>query len=300
MLKQIGVEPHYFPEISRNEILDKIENFEILFIRSKTIVDKELLQKAKSLKIVGRAGAGIDNLDMERIEQNGVIAINAPEGNRDAVAEHTMGLMLSLLHNINKSHIEITHKKWDREGNRGTELSSKTVGIIGYGNMGKALIKRLKSFRCKVLVFDKYIKDYEYGHQQKASLTEIQDQCDVISLHIPLTPETKGFVNDEFISAFRNDIYLINTARGEVVENEAIVNQLKSGKLLGAALDVLENEKIESLNGGELGTFEFLISSDKVILTPHVAGWSKESYYKINKVLVDKLEEKLKKLFLQS
>lgn len=296
MLKNIGVEPHYYPKVTRKEIIDRISNFDILFIRSKTKVDSNLLQHANKLKVIGRAGSGMDNLEIDWIESKGIAAINAPEGNRDAVAEHTMGLLLALLNNIYRANKEVSNKIWDRESNRGVELGNKTVGIIGYGNVGKALVKRLKAFECKVLIYDKYIKEYEFGYEQKASLKEVFEKCDIISLHVPLTDETRGWVNDDFLNSFKQNIYLINTARGEVVVNSAIVKHLKSGKLLGVALDVLENEKLDSLMDKGLQDFNYLIKTDKVILTPHVGGWSVESYYKINKVLVEKLEEVLMKL----
>ncbi|MDH5367040.1 MAG: NAD(P)-binding domain-containing protein [Cyclobacteriaceae bacterium] len=296
MLKNIGVEPHYHPKSTREEIIDRISNFDILFIRSKTKVDSNLLQHANKLKVIGRAGSGMDNLEVDWIEKNGIKVINAPEGNRDAVAEHTMGLLLALLNKINRANKEVSNKIWDRESNRGVELSNRTIGIIGYGNMGKALVKRLKAFQCEILIYDKYIKEFEFGYEQKVTLPEIFEKCDIISLHIPLTDETRCCVNDDFINSFKQNIYLINTARGEVVVNSAVVKHLKSGKLLGAALDVLENEKLDSLTDNELEHFNFLVNSDNVILTPHVGGWSVESYYKINKVLVEKLEEVLKKL----
>ena len=294
MLREIDVEPNYSPKINREEIIASIEDYDMMIIRSKTKVDAELLQNAKKLKVVGRAGAGIDNLDEDYLRNSNIKIINAPEGNRDAVAEHTMGLLLSLLNNINKSDKEVRKKIWDREGNRGVELSGKTVGIIGYGNMGKELLKRLKAFRCKVLIYDKYLKDFEYGHQQKATLKQIQEKCDIITLHVPLTEETIGWLDHDFFNGFSKSIFLVNTARGEVVKNDAVVSSLKSGKLLGASLDVLENEKLNSLNEDELNNFNYLTSSDKVVLTPHIAGWSKESYFKINKVLVDKMEDILK------
>lgn len=294
MLRNIDVEPEYQPEITREEIIEAITQYDIMVIRSKTKVDEELIEKADNLKVIARAGAGIDNLDEEVLRKKGIAIINAPEGNRDAVAEHTMGMLLSLLNNITKSDKEVRNKIWDREGNRGVELSGKTVGVIGYGNMGKELVKRLLAFRCNVLIYDKYIKDYEYGHQQKASLKQIQKQCDIVTLHVPLTDETIGWVDDDFLNSFEKNIYVVNTARGEVIKNSAIVNKLKSGKLLGACLDVLENEKLNTLNGDDLVDFNYLCSTDNVLLTPHIAGWSMESYYKINKVLVDKLEEGLK------
>ena len=296
MLQNIGVESYYKPKITREEIISEIADYDFLFIRSKTRVDSDLLRNANKLKVIGRAGSGTDNLDLEWIENKGIQVINAPEGNQDAVAEHTIALLLSIINNVVKSDKEVRTRLWDREGNRGEELSSKTVGIIGYGYMGKAVVKRLKAFRCNILVYDKYIKDYEFGHQQKVELNEIFDKCDVISFHVPLTEETRGWVDSEFIKRFRKNIHLINTARGEIVKNRALVEHLNNGKLKGVALDVLQNEKIQELSMEELKDFEFLATSEKTILTPHIGGWSKESYYKINKVLVDKLETIVSKL----
>lgn len=293
MLNDIGVETTYLPNITRIEIRKTISDYDCLVIRSKTFVDEDLLQNASRLKYICRAGAGIDNLDVEWIKERGITIYNAPEGNRDAVAEHTMGLLLALLNNIIIGHNEVKKRKWDREGNRGVELNNKTVAIIGYGNMGKAVTKRLAAFGCKVLVYDKYIKEFEYGHQHKANMEEVFEQADIVSLHVPLTEETLGWVNENFIKKFHKEIYLINTARGEIVKNEALVNAIKKGTVIGAALDVLEKEEITKLTESEQLSFDYLANSNRVIITPHVAGWSSESYYKINKVIVDKLEEGL-------
>lgn len=294
LLKDIGVTPIYKPTITRLEIKSEIELHDVLFIRSKTKVDQELLQHAQKLRVVGRAGAGIDNLDEAYLKQQGIEIINAPEGNRDAVAEQTVGMLLSLFHNIVKAHLEVIAKKWDREGNRGVELAGKTLGIIGYGNMGSALAKRLSAFGCTVLAYDKYRDNYADQYCNAVSLEEIYKSADILSMHVPLTDETRGWVNDEFVNNFQKPIYFLNLARGEVVSLKALKRGLEEKKILGAALDVLENEKLATLDNEQSKIFDYLCQSSNVIMTPHIGGWSQESYFKINKVLVQKLEFVLK------
>jgi len=291
LLKDIGVTATYLPQITRQEIIDQLSEYEVLFIRSKTHVDEDLLQNAHKLKIVGRAGAGIDNLDETYLSSKNIAVINAPEGNRDAVGEQTIGMLLSLMHNIHKSHLEVISKTWDRAGNRGIELAGKTVGIIGYGNMGKAFAKRLSGFGCTVLAYDKYRKEFEDEFCTAASLSEIHTSADILSLHVPLTDETRGWIDDDFFSAFKKSIYFLNLARGEIASLNAVKNALEQGKLLGAALDVLENEKLDTLNLEQEKVFEYLSKAANVILTPHIGGWSHESYIKINEVLVNKLNQ---------
>jgi len=289
MLKELNVQVDYCPELTRKEIIDRILDYDILFIRSKTQVDEELLTKADKLKIVGRAGAGIDNLDEVYLSNKGISIINASEGNRDAVGEHTIGMLLALLNNVVKAHTQVALKKWDREGNRGVELSEKTVGIIGYGNMGRAFAQRLSGFGCRVLAFDKYLVDYSDEYITEVSLNEIYEQADIVSLHIPLTSETKGWIDDDFISKFSKPFFFLNLARGEVAKLSSIRRAIASGAMRGAALDVLENEKLDELTTGQQEDFTYLTSQPNVILTPHIGGWSFESYKKINKVLTSKL-----------
>jgi D-3-phosphoglycerate dehydrogenase len=289
LLKEINVIPVYKPDISREEIIEQIVDFEILFIRSKTKVDRSLLAKASKLKIVGRAGAGIDNLDEVYLADKGIQIINAPEGNKDAVGEQTIAMLLSLMHNVVKSHLEVTRGKWDREGNRGVELSGKIVGIIGYGNMGKAVAQRLSSFGCTVLAYDKYLIDYQDQYCQAVSLQTIFNSADILSLHVPLIDETYGWVDDDFFNKFKKPIYFLNLSRGEIVVLPSLVNAIKCNEVKAAALDVLQNEKLNTLNKEQQECFDFLSSSSNVILTPHIGGWSHESYFKINQVLINKL-----------
>ena len=293
LIRDVGMEPDYRPLISRDEILGVISNYEGLIIRSKTRVDKELIDKATRLRFVARAGAGIDNLDEALLQQRSIAILNAPEGNRNAVGEHCMGLLLSLLHNIVKSDTEVRQGIWDREGNRGYELSGKTVGLIGYGFMGTSFAQKLKAFGCEVIFYDKYKLHASDGFARQATMEELFERVDVLSLHVPLTHETNGLVNEDYLSKFEKNIFFINTARGEVTKLSAIRYGLESGKIRGAALDVLENEKINKLSGEALDNFKYLINSNKTILTPHVAGWSFESYKMINTVLIDKIKQEI-------
>ncbi len=289
LLLQIGVKPTYRPTISRAEILEQIGEYEGLLIRSKTNVDKELVDKASRLEFIGRAGAGLDKIDVEYVESKGIEILNAPEGNRDALAEHAVGLLLSLLNNINSADAEVRNWIWDREGNRGIELSDKTVGIIGYGYMGQAFVQRLRAFDCRVLVYDKYKKGFGTKNVEEVSLEKMFSKADILSLHIPLTEETNGWIDKEFFNRFRKDIYLLNTARGEIVPIKDILNLLDVGKIKGAALDVLEKEKFDQLTKTQKENFEDLFTRKNVVLSPHVGGWTFASYKRINEVLVGKI-----------
>ncbi|ELR68224.1 D-3-phosphoglycerate dehydrogenase [Fulvivirga imtechensis AK7] len=289
LLSDAGFEADYRPDISREEIKHLIARYEGLIIRSKTKVDAELLRQAGRLRFVARAGAGIDNLDVDALNQRGIKIINAPEGNRNAVGEHCVAMLLALLNNVAKADKEVRRGVWDREGNRGYELQGKTVGLLGYGHMGQAFAQKLGSFACKVLAYDKYKRDYTDGHAQEASMEEIYESADIFSIHVPLTAETRSMVGGAYMKRFKKNVFLINTARGEILPLKDICEAIASGKILGAALDVLENEKLNSLTVEQQKYFEFLVNSDKTILTPHVAGWSFESYEKINRVLVDKI-----------
>ncbi len=293
LLESIGWEYDYQPGMGREDILRVIPAFEGLIIRSKTKVDRQLVSKARALKFIGRAGAGIDNLDVPVIEEAGIAILNAPEGNRNAVAEHTLGLVLGLLNNIVKSDDEIRHRKWDREDNRGLELAGKTVGLLGYGFMGMAVAEKLACLGCKVLAYDKYKKKCSDRFATQVDMEEIYKEADIFSIHVPLTMETKQLINTAYLDRFEKPIFLINTARGEIVDLEGLITSIEQGKVRAAALDVLENEKPAHMDGNQLITFNKLIKSEKIILTPHVAGWSLESYKKINEVLVGKIQAEI-------
>ncbi|MDB4448156.1 phosphoglycerate dehydrogenase [Roseivirga sp.] len=289
LLSQIGMASVYAPNASREEILDQIGDFEGLLIRSKTTVDKELIDRARHLEFIGRAGAGLDKIDVDYVESKGIEILNAPEGNRDALAEHAVGMLLSLLNNINSADAEVRNWIWDREGNRGVELSDKTVGIIGYGYMGQAFVQRLRAFDCRVLVYDKYRKGFGTKNVEEVSLEKMFAKADILSLHVPLTEETRGWVNADFFNQFRKDIFLLNTARGEIVPTKDLLQLLDSGKILGAALDVLEKEKFDQLTVDQKTMFENLFTRKNVVLSPHVAGWTFASFKRINEVLVGKI-----------
>jgi D-3-phosphoglycerate dehydrogenase len=291
MLHEIGYVPDYQPFINRTQILDIINNYEGLIIRSKTKIDKEFLNHAQRLKFIGRAGAGLDLIDLKEAEERQISIFAANEGNRIAVAEHVMGMILSLLNRLHTADREVRNRIWHREENRGFELFGKTVGIIGFGNNGKETAKRFAAFRCRVLVYDKYLSNIQENAVQEASIHEIFNEADILSLHIPLTDETLQMVDNRFIAQFRKKIYLINAARGEIVVLSDLVKNLKSDKILGACLDVLENEKLTQLTAQQQQDFDYLCQSDKVILTPHIAGWTHESYLKINEVLVAKIQK---------
>lgn len=289
MLTDAGFRYTYRPGITRPELMEQLHGYDGLIIRSKTAVDDALLKNAHSLRFIGRAGAGLDLLDMAAINRRGIRVFHAGAGNRDAVAEHTVGLLLALLANILKADREVRQGIWDREGNRGYELGSLTVGLVGYGNNGQATARRLSGFGCRVLAYDKFRTGYGDSFAQESSMTDIVANADVLSLHIPLTADTRHLIDDGFIGQFAKPFYLLNIARGEIVSLSAVVNGLESGKIRGACLDVLENEKLKTLTPDQQTAFDYLRRSDRVVLTPHIAGWTHESYVRINEVLVGQL-----------
>jgi D-3-phosphoglycerate dehydrogenase / 2-oxoglutarate reductase len=289
----LGFEVNYQPNIKREEILEIIKNYEGLIIRSKTKVDAAFLSHCDKLEFIGRAGAGLDLIDLEEVNNRNITVFAANEGNADAVAEHTMGMILMLFNKLNWADAEVRQRVWEREKNRGIELKGMTVGIIGYGNMGMALAQRLMGFGVNVLAYDKVEKkDYEYGlYAQKATLGEIFEETDLLSIHVPLTDETRMMVNDDFLSKFKKNIFIVNTSRGEVASTTSILKGLQSGKIRGACLDVLENEKLSTLMPEQEEVYTQLFQMKNVMLTPHIAGWTVESYRKINEVLVEKIRE---------
>ena len=295
LLKEINLEVDYLPDIKRQEIISILENYEGLIVRSKTSIDAELLQQAKKLIFVARAGAGVDNVEVEQLEKRNIRLLNAPEGNRDALAEHAMGMLLSLFNKINLADLEVKSGKWDREGHRGVELMGKTIGLLGYGNMGEAFAKRLSSFGCEIIAFDAEKTGFSKQHVQEVSLEILKEKSQILSLHIPLSAQNKGIIDYEFLNGFKKLDYIINTSRGEVLILKGLLQMLHERKLKGAALDVLENEKINTFSEEESFIFHQLAKLKQVIFTPHVAGWSFESYEKINWVLTQKIKSLLKK-----
>ncbi|WP_082458748.1 NAD(P)-dependent oxidoreductase [Pedobacter sp. Leaf216] len=276
------------PQITRQQTLDRIKDYTGIAVRTKFRIDAEIFAAAPNLKFVARAGAGLDNIDDKIAFEKNIALINAPEGNCDAVGEHATGLLLSLMNNFRRADIEIRNGIWDREGNRGYELKGKKVGFIGYGFMGQSFAKKLAGFEVDVMAYDKYKTGFSDAFAREVSMEEIVKHSDVLSLHIPLTAETKQMVDDEYFFHFKKPIFFINTARGEIVNTAAVLNAIKTGKILGAGLDVLQTEKFPAL--GEKSWYDELKNNEKVILTPHVGGWTFDSYRKISEVLAEKLK----------
>ena len=271
------------------QLLDIIEPYEGIIIRSRVPMDRNFIQKAGNLKFIARVGAGLENIDLEAAAEFGVSVISSPEGNRDAVAEHVLGMLLVLTNRLFVSAEEVKQGLWRREENRGDELTGKTFGIIGYGNMGKAVARRLSGFSLNAIFYD--IKpDLGDAFATAVSLDKLMGTADIISLHIPLTEETNYLVDEDFINGMAKDFYLINASRGKNVKTKALVRGLKSGKIKGAALDVLEFEKpsFENLDS-ENDDLKYLLQSEKVIVTPHIAGWTHQSKEKLAQVIVDKI-----------
>lgn len=276
---------------SKEMIETKITNYIGIVIRSRFTIDKSFLDKASKLKFIARSGAGLENIDIAYAAQKNIKVFNSPEGNKDAVGEHAIGMLLMLFNKLKQGDAQVRQGIWDREANRGIELSGKTVGILGYGNMGEALAKKLIGFDCKVIVYDKYKKDYSDNYTTEVSLEELFEQTDVLSIHLPLSHETKHYVNANFLNNFKKKIYLINTARGNNINTKDLVKTLQSGKVLGACLDVLEFEsKSFDLENTHHKDFEYLKNAENVILSPHVAGWTAESYQKLSEYLANKIE----------
>ena len=273
---------------SRDDLKALLPLYDGMLVRSKFFVDEELIAGAKNLKLIARAGAGMDNIDEIYCQENNITLINAPEGNRDAVAEHVIGMLLNLMRHISKSNAEIKNGIWLREENRGIEIGGKTIGIIGYGNTGKALAKKLSGFGVQVIAYDKYLTNYSDQFAQEVSLNELQNRADIISIHVPLTVETKYLIDAAFLANLKTGVVILNASRGPVLQTAALIQYINNGKVAYAALDVLENEKIDQLNAAEQATFDLLCKESKVLLTSHIAGWTEASYYKIASVLAQK------------
>ncbi|MDB0011284.1 phosphoglycerate dehydrogenase [Crocinitomicaceae bacterium] len=269
-----------------------VENVDGIVIRARFKLDKEILEYAQRLKFIARSGAGMENIDIPYCEKRGITLHNAPEGNRNAVGEHALGMLLSLLNHLNKGDKEVRSGKWDREGNRGEELDGKTIGIIGFGNNGQAFAKKLRGFDVNVLAYDKYKTNFGNEFIKESSLEELYKNADVISFHIPQNEETIFMGNSVFFKNFLKPIFVLNLSRGKIIETKALVDALKKGRVKAAGLDVLEYEKssFESFFEQTLPpAFQYLLNAENVILSPHVGGWTKESYFKLSDVLADKI-----------
>lgn len=290
-LQQAGFQNEEDFKSSKAEIEAKIHDYHGIVIRSRFKIDRHFLDKATNLQFIARVGAGLESIDCDYAESKGVALIAAPEGNRNAVGEHALGMLLSLFNNLNKADKEVRSGHWNRESNRGHELDGKTVGIIGYGNMGKSFAKKLSGFDVEVLCYD-ILSGVGDENARQVSLGEFQEKVDVVSLHTPWTPETDKMINADFINAFAQPFWFLNTARGNSVVTADLVAALQSKKILGAGLDVLEYEKLsfEHLFEDEKPpAFEYLLQADNVLLTPHIAGWTVESKIKLAQTIVDKI-----------
>ena len=281
---------------SKEEVLQKIHHYDGIIIRSRFSLDKAFLEKATQLKFIGRLGAGLENIDTDYAKSKDIFLAAAPEGNRNAVGEHTLGMLLSLFNKLNKADKEVRSGLWDREGNRGIELEGKTVGIIGYGNMGKAFAKKLQGFDVDEVICYDIEGGVEDDNARQVGIMEFHQRTEVLSLHVPQTTATMGMIDAEFMAKFHQPFWLLNTARGKCVVTEDLVEALKSGQILGAGLDVLEYEKSSFedmfVDNQIPEAFQYLINSESVLLSPHVAGWTIESKIKLAQTVVDKIKKK--------
>ncbi len=292
-MKLLGCEVDYRNDIDREEVLKIIHKYNVLLVNSRIKADKELIDSGINLKAIARIGSGLEVIDLEAAAQHNIKCINAPEGNKDAVAEHALGMLLCLLNNIHIANSEVKSGSWLREKNRGVELGGKTIAIIGYGNNGSAFAEKLKGFKVEILAYDKYKKGFGNEYVKESTLEEIFSKAEIVSLHLPLTQETHHFVNKTFIFSFSKHFYFLNMARGKLVDTSALIEGINEKKVLGACLDVLENEKLNSLTTQEQQCFQQLVKMENVLLTPHIAGWTYQSKIKIAQQLATKIKNAL-------
>ncbi len=290
-LKANNFDVAYLPEIKLEETKKIIQDYCVVVINTKTVMDKDMIDKAKNLMLIVRLGSGLDIIDLEYAKKKNIIVRNTPKGNRNAVAEHALGLLLSLFNNINQSSFEVKNMIWNREENRGIELEGKTIGIIGFGNTGSQFAKKLSGFDVEILAFDKYKQRFAENirYVREVGIDSIFEESDIVSFHVPLTKETYHLFDLKFINKFKKSFYLINTSRGKVVNTKDLILGLQKSKVLGAALDVLENEKIDTYTNEELTMYKNLFELKNVVITPHIAGWTKESKLKIAELVLNEI-----------
>jgi D-3-phosphoglycerate dehydrogenase / 2-oxoglutarate reductase len=288
-LKQAGFETHYLPAINYTELQHEVKNATGLIVSARLSIDETVLREAQQLQWIGRLGSGLELIDVDYAQQKGIKVLSSPEGNRDAVGEHVLALLLNLMNRVTVSFNSVKEMKWLREENRGVELNGKTVGIIGFGNTGQAFAKKLSGFDVTILAHDKYYYAFGGASIKEASLEQVLKYSDVISLHLPLTHETLHYADESFFNSCEQQPYFINASRGKVHDTNAVINALKNGKIAGAGLDVLENENITGYTVQEQEQINWLCTQPNVIITPHIGGYSHESFYKMSKILADKL-----------
>ncbi len=290
LLEDAGFECTHLPYTRKEEYLQEVGQYQGIIIRSKFFIDDDFLSHAKNLKFIGRVGSGMENIDIEAAKARNIVCLNSPEGNRDAVGEQAIGMLLSLFNNILKANGEVRTGTWLREENRGLELRGKTLGIIGFGNVGSAFAEKLMGFGCRILAYDKYKSHYAPVYVQETNLETIMREADIVSFHVPLTGETRYMANNLFFSSCKEGVFIINTSRGKVLNTHHLVEAMKAGQVRGACLDVLEYEKVsfEDMSASN-PDFEWLCQSNRVVLTPHIAGWTHESNLKLSSVLAQKI-----------
>ena len=288
-LKQRGYQVLYAPNITYEELAEKITGATGIVVTTRINIDRAIIDKGKDLKWIGRLGSGMEQIDTVYAAEKNILCVSSPEGNRNAVAEHALGMLLSLMNFINRSSREIKEGKWLRDENRGVELSGKIVGIVGFGNTGSAFAKLLSSFDVTILAYDKYNFGFGNATVKESNMKELCRYADVISFHLPLTAETSHFANNDFFNSLQQKPYIVNTSRGGVVDTEALIQALQKNLIAGAALDVLENENLSKLSENELSELNFLNNRDDVLLTPHIAGYTNEAFLKMSRILLEKL-----------
>ncbi|MEO0581895.1 MAG: NAD(P)-dependent oxidoreductase [Bacteroidota bacterium] len=292
-LSQRSVSYTYRPDLKREEILKLLPDTEILIMNSKIQLDQEAIAYSPQLKMVLRAGVGMDHIDVDALNRHGVRVHNTKGGNADAVGEHTMAMLLNLRQNLRKADQEVRRFEWRREPNRGREIKGKTIGIIGYGFTGKAVAQKLSGFQPRVLAYDKYLENYGDDYAEEASLDQIFLEAEILTMHVPLTSETYQWVNRSFLSQFKNPIWFLNLARGPIVHIPDLIQMLDDRKVLAAGLDVLPNEKLATLTAEERAAYQQLFDRDNVILSPHIGGWTFESLANINGMLLEYVDDLL-------